>query len=465
MNKMMKLLGGLLVFGIAGSASATQFKFSGDLNNRFMLYTDQAGFYSTSESIGTITAPGARLVDGTVGETWGELKYRFQFEGATDDGAVKGVYAIELGAIRFGDRTAGTAGQRGGGYSGDGNNYETRFAYVDFALAPKSRVQVGLMPFTVNKFLWSETATGVQVKGSAGPAGYTLAWIRGNEIFNTNKEHQQFRDADNLLLRGDFTAMPDVKVGLFGLYQRTNPEASPSATVVPVRSHLLKNFANIAYDLYNVGLDGSAKFGPGFVNFDFIYQGGESSLRGISSAPGSLDHSAFLAHGDVGASFGPAKVTYTAWYATGDDDATDGDAKNFIATDVDMFDSIVLFEGGYTDDVYFTEAPYFLDKGAFINRLGVDFKASDKLTLSGAALYVMTAKDLNIGTGATAGTSKKLGTELDGAISYKLNPNLELAVNAGYLFAGDGMDAFEQVKDGEANRNIFRTTARARYQF
>ena len=43
--------------------------------------------------------------------------------------------------------------------------------------------------------------------------------------------------------------------------------------------------------------------------------------------------------------------------------------------------------------------------------------------------------------------------------------NLELAVNAGYLFAGDAMDAFEVNRNGESDRNIFRTTARARYMF
>ncbi len=45
--------------------------------------------------------------------------------------------------------------------------------------------------------------------------------------------------------------------------------------------------------------------------------------------------------------------------------------------------------------------------------------------------------------------------------------NVELAVNAGYLFSGDAMDAFElgDQKDGSADEDIFVSSARVRYKF
>ena len=445
--KIVKLLATLLVFGVAGNASAIEFKFSGDLNHRFNLHTNQAGFYSVSESIAA--SPSAanpvagEVVEDGVGETWGEIKYRLQVEAATEDKLVRGVYAIELGAIRFGDTT------RGGGYSGDGNNYETRFAYVDFGL-PRLRMTVGLMPFIANKYLWSETAMGVQAKGALGPVALTAAWVRGVEAFNTRPGHQQFRDNDNLLLRGDVSPSKDLKVGVFGLYQRARPEGG-----AVVASHLLKNVRGVDYDLYNVGVDGAVKAGPAFVNFDAIYQGGNSGALGAAE----VDHSAFFAHADVGVDVGAVRVTYTGWYSSGDDDATDGDVNNYIATDVDAFDSIVLFEGGYTDDVYFTEAPYFLTFGAIFNKVAVDFKLGDKTTLSGAAMYIMTAEDIALPAAAGGGAENVIGTEFDAAIAYKLNKNMELAVNGGYLISGDAMRFWG------ADENIFRTTARARYTF
>ncbi|MGZ9163482.1 MAG: hypothetical protein ACXW4J_10720, partial [Candidatus Deferrimicrobiaceae bacterium] len=104
------------------------------------------------------------------------------------------------------------------------------------------------------------------------------------------------------------------------------------------------------------------------------------------------------------------------------------------------------------------------DKGLFFNKLALDYKHSDKLSLGGAVLYLQTAENLTLGGGKT---SKKLGTEIDAYLSYKLYANTEVAINAGYLFADDGMDAFEKTaqKDGKSDADIFRSTARIRYSF
>jgi hypothetical protein len=462
LKKLLAVLAVSLPLAAAAQAAkpAIKFKFSGDLNNRFMLFTDQAGIYSGAETIAA--APSAanpfagRTSDDTVEEMWGDIKYRFTVEASTDDGLARGVYGIELGAIRFGD------GTRGLSYSGDGNNYETRLAYLDLGLPanPKARINIGLQPFTVNKYLWSETAAGVQAKMPAGPATVTLAWMRGNDVFTTRTDQEVWSDGDNYLLRGDFSPVKGTKVGVFGLYQNRN--ADLTAAGANDASYLLKRFgANVDYDIINVGADAALKFGNIFVNADAIYQTGSIVEKGPRA---KSDLSAFFAHADVGVNLGAVKVTYTGWYASGDDDAADSDIENFIATDVDTFDSVVLFEGGLTDDNYFTEAPYFLNFGGIFNKLALDFKASDKLTLGAAVMYVMTAEDITVAGG---GTENVIGTEIDAAISYKLTPNVELAANAGYLIAGDAMDAFEvaAIQDGSADADIFRATARVRYMF
>ena len=53
--KIVKALATLMVFGVASNASAIEYKISGDFNNRFMLYTDQATLYSASETIAGAT--------------------------------------------------------------------------------------------------------------------------------------------------------------------------------------------------------------------------------------------------------------------------------------------------------------------------------------------------------------------------------------------------------------------------
>jgi hypothetical protein len=54
-----------------------------------------------------------------------------------------------------------------------------------------------------------------------------------------------------------------------------------------------------------------------------------------------------------------------------------------------------------------------------------------------------------------------------GFVSYKLYQNVEFAINAGYLVAGDAMDYWEEdsIRDGNADEDIFRSQARVRYKF
>src|SRR3990172_7736077 len=100
---------------MATPAMAMKFEFHGDLNNRFLLYTDQSGFFNT-QRIETATGfanPQQVLVKEDRPDSFGEIKSRLIVSAATDDGAVKGVYALEVGAVRFG------RADRGGSFSGD----------------------------------------------------------------------------------------------------------------------------------------------------------------------------------------------------------------------------------------------------------------------------------------------------------------------------------------------------------
>jgi len=456
----------MLAVGIAGSAQAVDFQVHGDLNNRFMTYTNQGGMFSASE-----TVLGTPIVKDGIDESWGEVKYRLWVEASTNDGKVKGVYAIELGSTRFGFDLAGppasTGKNAGGAFSGDGVNIETRWAYTDFQLpgvASKARFMIGLIPFTVNSFVWDETVMGVQFKGSTAPLDYTLAWVRGRENFNSSTDDKLFEDLDALLARVDIKPTKDSKAGLFALYQRRNPGDNGRVAFASATQYQIKRLANVDFDIYTLGTDGSwtipTGIGNAFINWDLVYQGGTLD----DNTAISRDISAYLAHADVGVNFGNARLTYTVWYASGDDNSSDDKIKNFMSTDVDRFDSIVFMEGGYTDDNYFTEAPHILDKGLFFNKLALDYKASDKLKLGAAVLYLQTAKDLTIGAGKK---DKSLGTEIDAYLSYMLYADTEFAINAGYLVAGDGMDAFEtsSQRNGESDANIFLSTARLRYKF
>jgi len=470
MNRYCKLYFTLLLgilFSAPSLAMAVEFVFHGDLNNRFGLYTDQQKFFTADQK--------GEIDDDKQKNSFASIKYRLWTEASTNDGAVKGVYAVEIGAVRFGRQGSGKA--QGGGFSGDGVNIETRWAYTDFQIpsaSSKARVKIGLMPFNVNSFVWNETATGVQLSGD----NYKLAWVRGKEALVSSDGGWGDNNLDSLLGRYEFKK-DTLKGGVFGLYQwQKTDEASYAMTS---QGYQIKALGDVDFDLITLVTDGSWSTPMDdktvFVNWDLMYQNGSfkdviftDTLSGATAPIEDYDLSAYFVHGDIGIKFGKNKVTYTAWYASGDDDATDDEFNAFITTDVDRADSIVLMEGGYTDDVYFTERPALFDKGFIMNKIAFDRQSTEKLKFGAAALYMLTAEDMEYTD--DSGKSQKqdeIGVELDAYVSYKLYPNVELALNAGYLFAGDAMDAFEvggtNVVDGSADNDIFRSTARVRYKF
>lgn len=474
MKKLGFIIGMILVLTFAIEAVGAEFAFHGDMNNRFIVYTNRQDWL-TSESQGTIG-------DKDVDATYGELKYRFWFEAADDDGDIKGVYAIEIGGIRWGREDSVGKG-RGGSYSGDAVNIETRWAYLDFqtpGVEKKLRWRMGLQPWKINSFLWQETATGLNLYGTpTDRIDIQAAWIRSVDKLATDESERNLEDVDNLLGRVNFNVNPELKIGVFGLYTwgDNDPDSPADFAGVTPRRWLYKQFASdTKSSWYNIGVDGSWTPGKFFINWDLIYQGGslddinfdDSEFSGLSSS-GDFDISAWLGHADIGYKFGKPKLTYTFWYASGDDDAGDDDFDGFLGIDLDRDDSQTMFEGNYADDVtYFTERAYMLDKGFIMNKLALDYQWTEKLRVGTAAMYMLTVEDIEyFNNDGGSESNDEIGFEFNAYLKYMMFKNVELAVNAGYLFSGDAMDAFElgDQKDGSADEDIFVSSARVRYKF
>ena len=467
MSKPLKiLLAVLLALAVATPAMAMKFEFHGDFFTRFMVYTDQVGFFG-SDSGSQVLDPNDRA------DSWGEIKSRLVFSGANDDGSVIGVYALEVGALRFG-RDAGVGNSLQGGFSGDGVNVETRWFYTDFQIpgvASKARFQLGLFSNTVNPFFWAETAMGVKFYTD----NFYVAWLRGKEKLTGSAQDWGDNDLDSLTARYDLKMDP-FKVGLFASYLWQNaplPTAGfiDMSTFDALASYEVKKLPDINFNLLALGVDGgwSTKtgFGKVFINWDLIYETGKLEDVSFDNATRiSPDISAYLLHADIGANFGAATLTLTSYYASGQDQSSSStDIDAYIAVDVDRTDSIVLQEGGYTDDTYFTERPYVHDYGLWLNKLALDYQATKKTKLGAAILYLQTAEDAILSTGKK---TKDIGTEFDAYVSHKIYDNLEAALNFGYLWSGDVMDDFETgttAGNGKADADIFRSTAMIRYMF
>ena len=478
MSKPLKiLLAVLLALVVATPAMAMKFEFHGDFYTRFMVYTDQASFYGGSDRSTTDTNATRGLDPDKRKDSWGEIKSRLVFSGENDDGSVKGVYALEVGALRFGNGAGigGSTRTGGGNFSGDGINVETRWFYTDFQIPgvpSKARFQLGLFSNTVNPFFWSETVMGVKFYTD----NFYVAWLRGNEKLTASTEDWHDGDLDSLTARYDLKMDP-FKLGLFASYLWQDAHlASGAFTNLSTFNHLAQYEVKVLpqtlnFNLLALGVDGgwSAKtgFGKVFVNWDLIYEMGKLKDVSFDNATRvDADLRGYLLHADIGVNFGAATLTLTSYYASGDKQtSTDTDLDAYMAVDVDRTDSIVLQEGGYTDDNYFTERPYIHDYGLWLNKLALDFQATKKTKFGAAVLYLMTAEDVQL---TATKKSDRIGWEFDAYVSHKIYDNLEAALNFGYLNSGDVMDDFEtgaKAGDGTADVNIFRSTAMVRYLF
>ena len=461
-----------LMVGLFSTAHTAEISIHGDLNHRFQ-YTNHADFLTLDSSSNR-----PEINNGSVDENFGEIKYRLWMDAATNDGKVKGVVATVIGGLRFGESSKAD-------FSGDDIQFEVRWAYADIqcpVAERKARLKIGLQPFKVNPFIWQETVAGVALNSTMGDTvDYQVSWMRGREVDKTaagSDENDDRTDVDALVARFDCDPGGSLKGGVFGMYQFYDADGANNGVngALDSRDYQIKSFGtNKGIDLFSIGVDGQFNPGPFFINWDVIYQTGEiedtayTDFASGTGNSGDFDVSAYFIHLDVGTSWKKFKFKYTFWYASGDDNPTDSDFNAFISTDVDITDSICLFEGNYADDNYFTERPYIADKGFIMNRFGLDYPATKKCTVGGAAMYMLLAEDVTYTAAATSSSvsSDELGIEFDVYAKYMMYPNLEIAWSAGYLVAGDALDVYEAaaIQDGSADEDIFITSARVRYKF
>jgi len=475
MKRLPFVLAVLIVLGLSAPLLGAEVAIHGDFNNRFMVYTDQSGLFAGAGE--QSLAANRRIKKDGVSDNWGEIKYRLWVDAATNDNKVKAVYAIELGALHFGK--SGTLGRStGGSFSGDSVNIETRWAYTDFQLPgvdSKARFRIGLQPIDISYYLWKETAMGVNFMAEQESFDYQLAWIRGYEHQRDSSTGGD--DVDALLARLNFKPAEGFKIGVFGLYMTSNAPGTPGTPgAITGPNYQVKRFADtVDLGIWNVGIDGGYNSGNFFIDYDLIYQSGDienvvfTGSDGTSNADtSSVDVKAYFAHADIGFKINDWKATYTFWYASGDDNSADNDFEGFLSVDVDNFDGVVLFES-FTDDNYFTERHHLLDKGFIMNKIALDYQATPKLKVGTAGLYMLTAEDIKY-TAAQNGASvseNSVGFEIDAYFKYMLFKNVEVAMEAGYLWAGDAMDYWEQdaIQNGSADEDIVKVVGRVRYKF
>ncbi len=430
-----------LLFGWAVTASAVQLAVHGEFGSKLQ----------TTNSTGMIAQGGVEKfsvnhvyvndeVNGQdLDDTWAELQYRLWTVATSDDGNVKGVWAMEYGTANFGGDALEFANDTKG-------QFEMRLAYVDFQLPyfqSENRLAVGLQEIDISKWLWAETAAGIRNYGSfdvgATKVAYQIGWAREDD--NIDKTGINNDDADYWFAKVDFNLKDIAKVdnfdiGLFAVYANDSKNS--------------KQPWWLGGEVQFVGFKGLEFEGT------FIYECGD----GVNDA----DISAWFAAASVGYHWTEQfKTSFIFWYASGDDNLSDKDQDNYDAIETDTYGSVILFEDATFDDAYYASSnPYLNELGFLMFRLRADYQATPKLTLALAGNYMMFDEDVKNTINGKEIKDDSIGWEIDGYVKYELYPGLTVDLVGGCLFPDDALDAYTENGDADT---MYRVSLGVTYSF
>ncbi len=439
-----------IALAMAAPALALNVEWHGDLNNRASFSTqgdmstrlssDSKSYYQIDGTNSNITVPAGVTTDKKSGDAdfFAEIKYRTHLVVSDDENKVKGVIGLEIGSHKFGTGAAVNGGDKT-------SQLELRWAYTDIELPfdAASRVSVGLQPVGYNMLLWSDNAAGVKWTRAEGNMKYSLGWWRSDwdAAGKTGTTADSSENGD--LYAADATYKFDTgAINGFAIFRDKGVDAAVGSV-------------NVTRDnSYWLGLSGSNAWGDLSVMATGIYLGG--TVKTDSVTTDELDRQAYLMH--VQGDYKMDKYTFTlgGLYASGDDDANDDKLENFDHIDMStaVLGSVVIFDN-YADDNSPSQAFYLFDQGYKIIYAGVKYAVNAKTNVWAKYFWHNTAEDELLGDDA-------VGHEFVVGTSYQIMKGLKAEINAGYLVAGDALDAL--ATDGDAD-DIFRTDARLKFSF
>ncbi|RUM87586.1 MAG: hypothetical protein DSZ24_05845 [Thermodesulfatator sp.] len=388
-------------------------------------------------------------------DTWASLQFRLWATAASDDGKVKGIWAMEVGSVNFGE-------ENGLELHNESTNIESRIMSVEFALpfgqSLGLKLRAGLSPYYVNRYLWNETAPGIDLSGKVSlgkvDTSFLFFWVRAaDHVSSTAFESLKNNDFDAYaaVLNFDLSKVFNVDKAMLSLFtvylDDQRAVESRGGNWYVVRNVTEYDQLCAAEGANCVPSDSQPWYVGGDLQFKVM--GFDVDLGGIylgGDAPYDNDYDAWLVYADLGYEINEQlKVSFNWWWASGDDDPYDDDVENYLAIDTHTEGSVVLFEDAAFDDGYVVSRhPYLNELGFLMYRLRVDWKPLPKLSLALAGNYMQLDEDSYWvdESGRIHEEDDSIGWELDFYVKYELYPGLTVDLAAGYLWADDALDAY-----------------------
>jgi hypothetical protein len=411
-----------LVAGLATTASAIEFSLKGKYVAEGYYLSDTLGT-TTSTATTTDSAGDTTTTTTTTGVAGVDLA-----GGADSDAYYMHTFQL-LPTMKVNDKISMSADVRifkeamwGTGQDDGVTDVDFDKVYMDYA-SPLGNVRVGRVEAAVfgGKYLDSSTsANRIMWWPSFMPKPFSLLVFlqKGSEADAANKDVNKAADNDNDVYKLQVGHKSDKGQAAIEFIHNRNATVSGD----PVNNE-------------HVGVWGKYKLGNFSLEAELAYKFGEQTS--------TIDWDAFAGMVDVTTKFGALTPGLMYFYAQGDDDSTDNDnnaAMKAYSGTGDDFKPLYILTGDHTgilnnDLADFSDAHYggpnmIPDAGVHAIVLHAKYKASDKLTLSGAVAYAMADKE-------KAGWDDEYGIEYNVGAAYKLLDNLTYEAHFGFLDTGD----------------------------
>ncbi len=402
-------------------------------------------------------APVDEIGNQDLDDTWGELQFRLWSVVSSDDGNVKGVWSMEVGTLRYGEKdTNGSLA-----FENEGKDIEVREMYLDVQvpwIESENRLIFGLQEVDLNEWLLREIGAGIRNYGSFTVGKtlieYQIGWLREDDSINDRlDENWSTNDSDYWFAKLDFElkdmfGVDKFEVGLFGVYNNdcTAPDEESRFQGQPYWLGMELNFQGfrgIFFDLDGIYLGG---------DIDYVYARGEEKKYD--------DWNAYFLHATLGYEWTERfKTSFTFWFASGENKGG-GDYSAYKTIMTDTYGSVVLFEDATFDDGWYVSKNPYLDNdlGFVMYRFRVDYQATPKLSLAAAVNYMEFEEKGEL-------DNDEIGWEIDLYSEYHIYKGLKANINFGYLFTDDAMDDYaEAIGEGDAD-DMYRFSFGLTYSF
>ena len=408
-----------------------------------------------------VLAPVDEIGKDDLDDTWGELQFRLWSVVSSDDGNVKGVWSMEVGTLRYGEKDeAGSLT-----FKNEGKDIEVREMYLDVQIPwiqSENRLIFGLQEVDINEWVLSEIGAGIRNYGSftVGKTivDYQIGWLREDDSINYRWDGSPYtNDSDFWYGKIDFElkehfGVDKFQVGIFGIYNNDCTESADD---------------RFKGQPYWVGLELDFQGFKGIIfDLDGIYLGGDADEVNGEARD---DYDAWFLHATLGYQWtNQLKTSFTFWYASGDDNGEGDDYEAYRTVMTDTYGSVVLFEDATFDDGWYVSDNPYLDNdlGFIMYRFRVDYQATPKLALAAAVNYMQFDEDVEyVDPAGHKSSDDAIGWEVDLYLTYEIYKGLTSNIAFGYLFTDDGMDTYAKyVGEGDAD-DMYRFSFGLTYSF